>query len=132
MAVSDPVADFLTSIRNALRAKHRKVDVPASRLKTELAKLLLREKYITNFKVIEDTKQGVLRIYLKYTAQEQCVISGLKRVSSPGRRVYVRKADIPRVLGGLGTTVLSTSQGVMSDKEARAAGLGGELLAQIW
>jgi small subunit ribosomal protein S8 len=108
------------------------VDVPASRLKTELAKLLLREKYISNFKVIEDSKQGILRIYLKYTAQDQCVISGLKRVSSPGRRIYVRKTDIPRVLGGLGTTVLSTSQGVMSDKEARAAGLGGELLAQVW
>ena len=132
MSVSDPVADFLTCVRNAVRARHRKVDVPASRLKTELAKLLLREKYITNFKVIEDSKQGILRIYLKYTAQDQCVISGLKRVSSPGRRVYVKKTDIPRVLGGLGTTVLSTSQGVMSDKEARAAGLGGELLAQVW
>ena len=132
MSVSDPIADFLTGVRNAVRAKRRKVDVPATRFKTEIARVLLRERYINNFKVIEDSKQGILRIYLKYTVQDQCVISGLKRVSSPGRRVYVKKTDIPRVLGGLGTTVLSTSQGVMSDKEARAAGLGGELLAQVW
>ena len=132
MSVSDPIADFLTCVRNAVRAKHRKVDVPASYLKTELAKLLLREHYINNFKVIEDQRQGVLRLYLKYIGQDQCVLSGLKRVSRPGRRIYVRKADIPRVLGGLGTSILSTSQGLMTDKEARASGLGGELLAQVW
>jgi small subunit ribosomal protein S8 len=132
VSVSDPVADFLTCVRNAVRARHKKVDVPASSLKTELAKLLLREKYISNFKEIDDSRQGILRLYLKYTASEQSVISGLKRVSKPGRRIYVKKTDIPRVLGGLGTTILSTSQGLMSDKEARAAGLGGEILAQVW
>lgn len=132
MSVSDPVADFLTCVRNAVSARHKKVDVPASRLKEEFAKLLLREKYISNFKRIEDSKQGILRVYLKYSADERPVLTGLKRISSPGRRVYVRKTDIPRVLNGMGTTVLSTSQGLMSDKEARAAGLGGEILAQVW
>ena len=132
MSVSDPIADFLTCVRNAVRARHRKVDVPASTLKKEIAALLLREKYINNFKVIDDQRQGILRVYLKYTAGDESVISGVKRVSSPGRRVYVKKGDLPRVLGGLGTTILSTSHGLMSDKEARAAGLGGEILAQVW
>ena len=132
MSVSDPIADFLTCVRNAVRARHRKVDVPASSLKKEIAALLLREKYINNFKVIDDQRQGILRVYLKYTAGDESVISGLKRVSSPGRRVYVKKGELPRVLGGLGTTILSTSHGLMSDKEARAAGLGGEILAQVW
>jgi small subunit ribosomal protein S8 len=132
MSVSDPVADYLTCLRNAIRARHRKVDVPASRLKTELSKVLLRERYINNFKTIEDSRQGMLRIYLKYTADEVSVISGLKRVSTPGRRVYVPKGRIPRVLGGLGTSILSTSRGVMTDREAREAGLGGELICQVW
>ena len=132
MAVSDPVADFLTSIRNALRAKHRKVDVPASSLKTEIAKVLLRERYINNFKLIEDTKQGVLRVYLKYADDHSNVITGIRRMSTPGRRIYVRKDEIPRVLGGMGTSIVSTSHGVMTDREAREAGLGGELMAQIW
>ena len=132
MSVSDPVADFLTCVRNAIRAKHRKVDVPASKLKTELARVLLRERYINNFKVIEDSRQGMLRVYLKYTADDVSVISGLKRVSTPGRRVYVPKDGIPRVLGGLGTTILSTSKGMMTDREAREAGLGGELVCQVW
>jgi small subunit ribosomal protein S8 len=132
MAVSDPVADFLTGIRNAVRAKHRKVDVPASRLKTEIAKLLLRERYINNYKTIEDGRQGLLRVYLKYTSDETPVITGIRRVSTPGRRVYVAKDRIPRTEGGLGTAVLSTSKGVMSDREAREAGLGGELMAQVW
>jgi small subunit ribosomal protein S8 len=132
VSVSDPIADFLTCVRNAVRARHRKVDVPSSTLKKEIAALLLREKYINNFKVIDDQRQGILRVYLKYTAGDECVISGLKRVSSPGRRVYVKKSELPRVLGGLGTTILSTSHGLMSDKEARAAGLGGEILAQVW
>jgi small subunit ribosomal protein S8 len=132
VSVSDPIADFLTCVRNAVRARHKKVDVPASRLKTEVTKLLLRERYISNFKMIEDGRQGILRVYLKYTAGDRNVISGLKRISTPGRRVYVKKTEIPRVLGGLGTTILSTSQGLMSDKEARAAGLGGEILAQVW
>jgi small subunit ribosomal protein S8 len=132
MSVTDPIADYLTCVRNACRAKHRKVEVPNSRLKVEIAKALLREGYISNFKVIEDQRQGVLRIYLKYAGQERSVISGIKRVSTPGRRVYLRKTEIPRVLGGLGSTILSTSHGVMTDKEARRAGLGGEVLAQVW
>jgi small subunit ribosomal protein S8 len=132
MAVSDPIADFLTCVRNGIRAKHRKVDVNASRVKTELAKVLLRERFINNFKVIEDTKQGVLRIYLKYAGEDTSVITGIRRISSPGRRVYVRKDGIPRVMGGLGTSIVSTSRGLMTDREAREAGLGGELVCQVW
>lgn len=132
MSVSDPVADFLTCIRNAIGARHRKVDVPSSRMKAELAKVLLRERFINNFKVIEDTKQGVLRVYLKYTDGDAPVISGIKRVSKPGRRVYVNKDRIPRILGGLGVSVVSTSRGLMTDREAREAGLGGELVCQVW
>ena len=132
MSVSDPVADFLTCVRNAIGAKHRKVDVPASSMKTELTKVLLRERYINNFKVIEDTRQGVLRVYLKYAADDVSVITGIKRVSTPGRRVYVPKTRIPRVMGGLGTSIVSTSRGLMSDREAREAGLGGELVCQVW
>ena len=132
MSVSDPVADFLTCIRNAVRARHRKVDVPASRLKAEIAKVLLRERYINNYKLIEDSKQNVLRVYLKYTGDEKNVITGIQRMSTPGRRVYVGKDEIPRVLGGLGTVILSTSRGVMADREARESGLGGELLCQVW
>ena len=132
MSVSDPVADFLTCIRNAIGAKHRKVDVPASNMKTELAKVLLRERFINNFKTIEDTRQGVLRLYLKYTNDETSVITDLKRVSKPGRRVYVGKDRVPRVMGGLGISVLSTSRGLMTDREARDAGLGGEVVCQVW
>jgi small subunit ribosomal protein S8 len=132
MSVSDPVADFLTCVRNAIRAKHRKVDLPASKLKTELARVLLRERYINNFKVIEDTRQGVLRIYLKYGSDDVNAISGIRRTSTPGRRVYVASSRIPRILGGLGTSIVSTSRGLMTDREARDAGLGGELVCQIW
>ena len=132
MSVSDPIADFLTGVRNAIRAKRRKVDVPATRFKTEIARVLLRERYINNFKVIEDHKQGVLRLYLKYTADDQNVISGIKRVSTPGRRQYVPRERIPRVLGGLGTSIVSTSRGLMTDREARDAGLCGEFVCQIW
>ena len=132
MAVSDPIADYLTAIRNAIRAKHRKVDVPASRLKTEIAKVLLRERFINNFKLIEDSRQGVLRIYLKYATDQSNVITGIRRVSTPGRRVYVGKDRIPRVMGGLGTSIVSTSRGVLTAREAREAGLGGELMAYVW
>ena len=132
MSVSDPVADFLTCVRNAIRAKHRKVDVPASKLKAEIAKVLLRERYIDNFKVIEDTKQGVLRLYLKYATGDVNVISGIRRVSTPGRRMYVGSDRLQRVMGGLGTSILSTSSGVMTDREAREAGLGGEVICQVW
>lgn len=132
MSVSDPVADFLTCVRNAIRAKHRKVDVPASKLKTELARVLLRERYINNFKVIEDDQQGTLRVYLKYTSDDQPVITGLRRVSTPGRRVYLPKTRLPKVMGGLGASIVSTSRGLMTDREAREAGLGGELVCQVW
>jgi small subunit ribosomal protein S8 len=132
MAVSDPIADFLTCVRNGIRAKHRKVDVSASKVKTEIAKVLLRERFINNFKVIEDTKQGVLRVYLKYSGDDGSVITGIRRVSTPGRRVYVRKDGVPRVMGGLGTSIVSTSRGMMTDREAREAGLGGELVCQVW
>jgi small subunit ribosomal protein S8 len=132
MSVSDPVADFLTCVRNAIRARHRKVDVPASKMKTELARVLLRERYINNYKVIEDGKQGVLRVYLKYTPEEISVISGLRRLSTPGRRVYVGKTRLPKVMGGLGASIVSTSRGLMTDREAREAGLGGELICQVW
>jgi small subunit ribosomal protein S8 len=132
MSVSDPVADFLTGIRNAIRAKHRKVDVPSSLLKAEIAKLLLRERYINNYKLIQDQGHGLLRLYLKYAADETPVITGIRRVSSPGRRVYVNHREIPKVMGGMGTTVLSTSKGLMTDREAREAGLGGEVMCQVW
>jgi len=132
MSVSDPVADFLTCVRNAIGAKQRKVDVPSSRLKSDIAGVLLRERLINNFKVIEDRKQGMLRVYLKYAGDDTSVITGIRRVSTPGRRVYVGKTEIPRVMGGLGICVLSTSRGLMTDREARDAGLGGELLCQVW
>lgn len=132
MAVSDPIADFLTCVRNAIQARQRKVDVPSSRLKQEIAKVLLRERFINNFKLIEDDRQGMLRVYLKYTADDVNVITGLRRISTPGRRVYVGKDRLPRVMGGLGTSIVSTSKGVMTDREAREAGLGGEVLAQVW
>jgi small subunit ribosomal protein S8 len=132
MSVSDPIADMLTIIRNGARARRRRVDVPSSRVKAELARVLLREAFVNNVKVIADRKQGMLQIYLKYDHDDRCVIGGIKRVSTPGRRIYVAKDRIPRVLGGLGTAVLSTSEGILTDKEARAKGLGGELLFKVW
>ena len=135
MAVSDPIADFLTRIRNGIQAAHEDVVIPSSRLKAEMARILKEQGYIEGFDVrpAEGGAAGDrIHIRLKYTDNRTSVISGLKRVSRPGRRIYVKKSDITRVLGGLGTTILSTSQGLMSDKEARAAGLGGELLAQVW
>ncbi|MBN1504880.1 MAG: 30S ribosomal protein S8 [Candidatus Eisenbacteria bacterium] len=132
MSVSDPISDMLTSIRNACKARHKKVDVPSSKLKIEIAKALLNEKYVNNFKTIDDRKQGVLRIYLKYDTDNKSVIAGLERVSTPGRRIYVNRGRIPRVLGGMGTALISTSRGVMTDKEARTRGVGGEVLCFIW
>jgi len=133
MPVSDPVADFLTCVRNAIQARQRKVDVPASKLKQEIAKALLRERYVNNVKLIEDGGgQGLLRVYLKYSADDENVITGIRRISKPGRRVYVGKDKLPRVMGGLGSAIVSTSKGVMSDREAREAGLGGEVIAQVW
>ena len=132
MSVSDPVADFLTSVRNAVRAKQRKVDVPISRLKTEIAKVLMKERYINNFKVVEGEVRDTLRVYLRYSGEDVPVITGIRRVSTPGRRVYVGKTRVPKVRGGMGTTVVSTSRGLMTDREARDAGLGGEIVFQVW
>ncbi|TMQ50502.1 MAG: 30S ribosomal protein S8 [Candidatus Eisenbacteria bacterium] len=132
MSVSDPVADLLTCIRNACKAKHKKVDVPASNLKTELVRLLLKEKFINNYKSIDDKKQGLLRIYLKYDAKEKSVIQGIERVSKPGRRVYLRRHEIPKVRGGMGSAIVSTPSGIMTDIEARDEGLGGEYLFRVW
>jgi small subunit ribosomal protein S8 len=133
MSVSDPIADFLTRIRNAVRAKHARLDAPASRLAEEIAKVLLREGYIQDYKRIEDNKQGVLRVVLRYDRNDgSAVIEGLDRVSTPGRRVYVGSKEIPRVRGGLGTAIISTPKGVLTDKEARQAGVGGELVAKVW
>lgn len=132
MPVTDPIADMLTCIRNALQAGHRRVDVPASRVKRDIADLLVKENYLRSVKSIEDDKQGVLRIYLKYTEDNEPAIKGIKRMSKPGRRVYVAKDEIPLVLRGMGTAVVSTSQGILSDREARSQGVGGELLATVW
>lgn len=132
MNLTDPVADLLTRIRNAIRARQAKVDVPASRLKLEIARILKEEGYIQNFKATEEEGKKVLRVYLKYGADNQAAINTLKRVSSPGCRVYVSRNEIPRVLGGMGINILTTPQGVMTGRAARRAGVGGELLCEIW
>jgi small subunit ribosomal protein S8 len=132
MSVTDPIADMLTCIRNAVGAKHRRVDVPASGVKEEIVKVLLRERFIENFRRIEDDKQGILRIYLKYDESTGPVIRHLSRVSTPGRRIYVGKDKVPRIRSGLGAAILSTPHGVLTDREARAAGTGGEVLAEVW
>jgi small subunit ribosomal protein S8 len=132
MAISDPIADLLTVIRNGSRAKHKKVEVPASHMKREILRVLLEEKFISNYRYIEDRKQGRLRIYLKYTDDENSVISGLKRISTPGLRRYAGGKHVPRVLGGLGIAIITTSQGVMTGKEARKRGIGGEVICHVW
>lgn len=132
MPATDPIADMLTSIRNALMARHRRVDVPSSRVKRAIAEVLKAEKYIENFKVLPDQKHETLRIYLRYNADEKPMIRTLKRISKPGRRVYVKRDEIPRVLGGLGTAILSTPDGILTGQEASRRGLGGELVAEIW
>jgi small subunit ribosomal protein S8 len=131
MPVTDPIADMLTCIRNAGMAKHRRVDIPASKTKVAIADLLTKEKFISDYKMIEDDKQGILRVYLRYNDQQELMIRSLQRVSTPGRRVYVKRDEIPRVLGGLGTAILSTSQGILTGKEAMKRGLGGELMATV-
>jgi small subunit ribosomal protein S8 len=132
MSVTDPIADFITCVRNACKAKHKKVDVPSSRIKTDIAKVMLEEKFINNYKVITDKKQGILRLYLKYDQDEESVIKGLRRISTPGRRVYAGRYKLPRVQGNLGIAILSTSRGVMTNKEARRVGCGGEILCYVW
>ena len=132
MQITDPVADMLTRIRNANTAKHESVDVPASNLKKAIAKILLDEGYIKSYEIVEDGTQGIIRIQLKYLAGKEKVISGLRRVSKPGLRVYAGADELPRVLKGLGIAIISTSKGVMTDKAARANHVGGEVLAFVW
>jgi len=131
MQITDTIADLLTRIRNASAAKHESVDVPASNMKKAIANILLEEGYVREVEIIDDNKQGIIRITLKYL-DKKSVISGLKRISKPGLRVYAGKEELPKVLGGLGIALISTSKGVMTDKEARKQGVGGEVLAYVW
>lgn len=130
--MTDPIADMLTRIRNSSDAKHDSVDVPASNVKKEIAKILLDEGFVKSYDVIEDGKQGIIRVDLKYGPQSQKVISGIKRISKPGLRVQVKADEVPRVLGGLGIAVISTSKGMMTDKIARKEGVGGEVVCYVW
>ena len=132
MHITDPIADMLTRIRNANSEKHESVDVPASNLKKAIAQILLEEGYIKNYQIIDDEKQGLIKITLKYGENKTKVISGLKRISKPGLRVYAGKDELPKVLKGLGIAIISTSQGIMTDKKARQANVGGEVLAFVW
>ena len=133
MSMSDPIADLLTRIRNAGRSGHKRVDIPASKLKLEITRILLKERFIANYKFVEDDgPQGLIRIYLKYTPADEPVIAGLERVSKPGLRRYCGVQEIPRVFGGMGVSIVSTSRGFMTGREARSAGVGGEILCNVW
>ncbi|MGO1369123.1 MAG: 30S ribosomal protein S8 [Senegalia sp. (in: firmicutes)] len=132
MSMTDPIADMLTRIRNANRQKHDTVDIPASNIKKSLAEILLNEGFVKGYDVIEDDKQGIIRVQLKYSRDNEKVITGLKRISKPGLRVYAKKDEIPRVLGGLGIAVLSTSKGILTDKEAKKNDVGGEVICYVW
>lgn len=132
MSQTDPISDLLTRLRNALRARHDKIDLPNSGLKLEVVKLLKDEGYVRNYKVLENRFAGTLRVYLKYDQDGESVIGGIQRVSRPGRRIYRGSEDIPEVLGGLGIAVLSTSKGLMTGREARRQGIGGEVLCRVW
>jgi len=132
MTVTDPIAEMLTRIRNANQAKKDRVDIPSSKMRQELARILKEEGYIKNFRVISDRRQGILRIYLKYTSKKEKVISGIKRISKPSLKYYAKASKVPRVLGGLGVAILSTSQGIMTDKEARKRRIGGEIICHVW
>lgn len=132
MTMTDPIADMLTRIRNANMALHSSVSVPASKMKKSIALILKDEGYIKDYQIIEDSKQGMINIEMKYAADKQRVISGLKRISKPGLKAYASAADVPKVLGGLGIAIISTSKGVISDKEARKLGVGGEVICYIW
>ena len=132
MTMTDPIADYLTRIRNAVKARHKKVDIPKSSLKMNITQILLDHRFIQNFINIDDGKQGLIRIYLKYGPGETPIIKGLKRISKPGRRVYVDKDNIPRVLNNLGVALMTTSQGLMTNKEAKRLGIGGEVLCYAW
>ncbi|KMY52607.1 MULTISPECIES: 30S ribosomal protein S8 [Bacillaceae] len=132
MVMTDPIADLLTRIRNANMVRHEKLEVPASNIKKEIAEILKREGFVRDVEFIEDNKQGVIRIFLKYGANNERVITGLKRISKPGLRVYAKADEMPKVLNGLGIALVSTSNGVLTDKEARAKQVGGEVLAYVW
>ena len=132
MQISDVIADMLTRIRNANNAKHETVDIPASNLKKSIAEILLEEGYIKNYQIVEDGKQGIIRVTLKYAQGKQKVIHGLRRISKPGLRIYTNCEDMPKVMNGLGIAIVSTSKGVMTDKKARLANVGGEVLAFVW
>lgn len=132
MVMTDPVADFLTRIRNGNMVMHETVEAPSSKMKVSIAEILKEEGYIKDYEYIQDGKQGIIRVYLKYGPNKEKVITGIKRISKPGLRVYVKKDEIPKVLGGLGTAVISTSKGLMTDKSARKTGLGGEVVCYIW
>ncbi len=132
MAISDPIADMMTRIRNAGKAKFTSVDIPASKLKVELAKVLKNEGYIRNYKYVKDEKQGILRVYLKYGQGNISSIYGLERISKPSRRIYTKGKDIKPVLNGLGISILSTSKGILTDRQARSENVGGEILCKIW
>lgn len=132
MTMSDPVADMLTRIRNANMVRHEKLEVPASNIKKEIAEILKREGFVNDVEYIQDNKQGIIRIFLKYGPNNERVITGLKRISKPGLRVYAKTNDVPKVLNGLGIALVSTSQGLLTDKEARAKQVGGEIVAYVW
>lgn len=130
--MTDPIADMLTRIRNGNSAKHESVDVPASKMKKEIAEILLKEGFIKSYDVIDDGVQGTIKVDLKYGRNDERIISGIKRISKPGLRVYANGTEIPRVLGGLGIAIISTSKGVLTDKEARNQGIGGEVICYVW
>ncbi|MBS4175697.1 30S ribosomal protein S8 [Bacillus sp. FJAT-49736] len=132
MVMTDPIADLLTRIRNANMVRHEKLEVPASKLKKEVAEILKREGFVRDVEYIEDNKQGIIRIFLKYGSNNERVITGIKRISKPGLRVYAKADEVPKVLNGLGIAIVSTSQGVLTDKEARNKQVGGEVLAYVW
>lgn len=132
MITSDPISDMLTRIRNANQVRHEKVEIPGSNIKRSIAEILKNEGYVRDAEFVQDTNQGVIRVFLKYGKGQERVITGLKRISKPGLRVYVDHDNIPRVLGGLGVAILSTSKGVMTDREARQQGIGGEVLCYVW
>ncbi|MFC6316395.1 30S ribosomal protein S8 [Lapidilactobacillus achengensis] len=132
MVMTDPIADYLTRIRNANMVRHESLEVPASKIKKDMSEILKREGFIRDYEVVEDGKQGMIKITLKYGQNHQRVISGLKRISKPGLRSYVKADDVPKVLNGLGIAIISTSEGVITDKEARAKNVGGEVLAYVW
>lgn len=130
--MTDPIADMLTRIRNGVNAKHNEITVPSSNIKKEIARILLEEGYIKGYDVTEDNKQGMIRIELKYSREGEKVISGIKRISKPGLRVYAKAGEVPKVLGGLGIAIVSTSKGIVTDRAARAQGVGGEVLCYVW